>query len=253
MLKLQHLHLRSGAIQRLDKIALNLAGAQLVGIIGPNGAGKSSLLDVIAGVQVPDGGEVSWDGKVISQFSAKQRADYLSYLPQQDYPAWDISVTELIAIGLGRMQGQRSQRQQWIAAIAKRLQISELLNRQVSTLSGGELRRVMLARTFVKRSPLVLCDEPTAALDISHQLQVCEDLRGQARAGALVLVALHDLSLAARYCDSLVVMEQGKVVAQGEPNQVLSAPLLQRVFAIEAEWFCNAKGVGWLPTLANTD
>lgn len=237
--------------------SVQLHAGEFVGLIGPNGAGKSSLLRVMAGLQQPDTGTVSLaiagetSLQPLAKIPARERAQILAYLPQQETPAWPLQVEHLV--GLGRapwhkpMSGKSTRDK---SAIEHALQITELTDfrqRIVTTLSGGELQRTLLARVFAGEPKVILADEPIAALDPYHQLHMMELLAEHSQQGGTVFAALHDLSLAARFCSRLVLMHHGKMVADGEPIQVLTTENLQQVYGISAYVDCREDGVVIVP------
>jgi ABC-type cobalamin/Fe3+-siderophores transport system ATPase subunit len=245
----------------LDNADLTLSAGELVGLIGPNGAGKSSLLRTMAGLQRADSGHVyltsgrvSAGGhaqKLLSDFSGRERAQRLAYLPQQEVPAWPLQVEHLV--GLGRapwhtpMSGKSARDTQAIERALTITELQPLRERIVTTLSGGELQRSLLARVFAGEPQIILADEPIAALDPYHQLHVMELLAEHAQQGGAVLAALHDLSLAARFCSRLVLLQRGKIVADGPPIDVLTAENLQQVYGISAYVDCRDEGVVIIP------
>ncbi len=235
---------------------IHLAPTEFVGLIGPNGAGKSSLMRMLAGLARADSGNVFFQidtdsPKNLREFPDRERAQRLAYLPQQEAPAWPLQVEHLV--GLGRAPwhkplGGKSARDS--EAIARALHLTELdplRHRLITTLSGGELQRALLARVFAGEPEIILADEPIAALDPYHQLHVMELLADHAQGGGAVLAALHDLSLAARFCSRLVLLHQGKVVAEGSPIDVLTAENLQQVYGISAYVDCRDDGVVIIP------
>ncbi len=236
---------------------INLYAGELVGLIGPNGAGKSSLLRVMAGLQLPDTGTVNLAPvagaplQSISRIPAHQRAQVLAYLPQQEVPAWPLQVEHLVGLGRApwhKPMGRKSERDK--QAIECALQMTELTNlrqRIVTTLSGGELQRALLARVFAGEPHIILADEPIAALDPYHQLHVMELLARHAQQGGAVFAALHDLSLAARFCSRLILLQNGKVVADGSPVDVLTTENLELVYGISAYVDCRDDGVVIIP------
>ncbi|MGM0525866.1 MAG: ABC transporter ATP-binding protein [Pseudomonadota bacterium] len=246
-LQITDVSLKGIARDRLHEINLTLTKPALVGVIGANGAGKSSLLKVIAGLEKVSQGDVFVAGKQLSDLNSKQRAAVLSYLPQNEQAQWDITVTELLAIGLLQHSLGKQHRRQRLQKWLNYCDLTGLAERRLSTLSGGERQRAFLARALISEPQLLLCDEPTAALDIQHQLQTLTLLKQQSRAGRLVVCSLHDLSLAARYCDRLILIDQGKLLATGSPASVLTDVNLARAFAVSAEWFCHSSGVAWIP------
>lgn len=242
-------------ISILNSVDLRLSGGEFVGLIGPNGAGKSSLLKVMAGLQIPDRGNVELDvdgtAKELTTWPAHRRAQTMAWLPQQETPAWPLQVEHLV--GLGRapwhkpMSGKSIQDSRAIEHALELTELTHLRHRTVTTLSGGELQRVLLARVFAGEPHIILADEPIAALDPYHQLHVMELLKDHSRRGGSVLVALHDLSLAARFCSRLVLLHQGAVVADGNPIEVLTTANLEKVYGISAYVDCRDDGVIIIP------
>ena len=240
----------------INHVDAHLSPGEFVGLIGPNGAGKSSLLRILAGLHKADAGQVSISNSTypavpMQQLPDRVRAQLLAYLPQQEAPAWPLQVEHLVGLGrapwhkpLGRKSPQDTH------AIARALEMTELTplrHRIVTTLSGGELQRSLLARVFAGEPEIILADEPIAALDPYHQLHMMELLAEHARQGGSVFAALHDLSLAARFCSRLVLIHQGNVVADGEPVQVLTTGNLQQVYGISAYVDCRDEGVVIIP------
>lgn len=240
----------------LDNADLTLAQGELVGLIGPNGAGKSSLLRIMAGLQQPDSGQIYLSNeahpqKLLNDFSGRERAQLLAYLPQQETPAWPLQVEHLV--GLGRapwhkpMSGKSERDKQAIERALEITELQSLRQRIVTTLSGGELQRTLLARVFAGEPKMILADEPIAALDPYHQLHMMELLAEHAQQGGTVLAALHDLSLAARFCSRLVLLHHGKIVADGQPIDVLTTENLEQVYGISAYVDCRDDGVVIIP------
>jgi iron complex transport system ATP-binding protein len=220
----------------LHAVDLAFAPACLHAMVGPNGAGKSSLMRILAQVLAPSSGRVLMNGRPLAGLSANQRARMVAYLPQDRQAAWPMPVRELVM--LGRMPHgatvERATRQDWQAVdqALERTKVSGLAHRCITQLSGGEKARVMLARALATQAPVLLVDEPIAALDPHHQWLMMELLQQEAQAGCLVIAVLHDLSLAARFADRIVMLDQGRVVVQGDSVTVLTAQRLADVFGI---------------------
>ena len=240
----------------IDNVSVHLSPGEFVGLIGPNGAGKSSLLRVMAGLSDADAGQVSVRNSqlnevVLQKLPDRTRAQLLAYLPQQETPAWPLQVEHLVGLGRApwhKPMGGKSGRD--LLAIERALEITELTHlrqRIVTTLSGGELQRSLLARVFAGEPEIILADEPIAALDPYHQLHMMELLAEHAQQGGTVFAALHDLSLAARFCSRLVLIHHGKIIADGQPIQVLTTENLQQVYGISAYVDCRDDGVVIIP------
>lgn len=235
------LSLRLGSREVLSGIDLQLESGELIGLIGPNGAGKSSLLRVLAGLQRPASGRLRLNDRDLFDWPAAERARRLAYLPQSAPLHWSLSVADVIALGRlphGGGPGHSSPAHRLAVQRAAELaDVAGLLQRDTGSLSGGERARVMLARLFAGEAPLLLADEPVAALDLQHQLLLMRMLRNHAQQGGAVLVVLHDLAMAARFCDRLLLLHQGTLLAQGSAPQVLTRTLLRQAFAVDAELY----------------
>lgn len=240
----------------IDNVDVQLAPGEFVGLIGPNGAGKSSLLRVLAGLSDADAGQVRISNNqhadiALQQLPDRARAQLLAYLPQQETPAWPLQVEHLV--GLGRapwhkpMSGKSTRDAEAIESALQITELTQLRHRIVTTLSGGELQRSLLARVFAGEPEIILADEPIAALDPYHQLHMMELLAEHAQQGGSVIAALHDLSLAARFCSRLVLIHHGKIIADGQPIQVLTTENLQQVYGISAYVDCRDDGVVIIP------
>ncbi|SHF17467.1 iron complex transport system ATP-binding protein [Microbulbifer donghaiensis] len=219
----------------LSDISCTFKPFELTAVVGPNGAGKSSLLQCLAGVLMPTAGQIELNGQAAEQISAAERARRGAYLPQSETPAWSLSSADLVALGL-LPWGRPPDRERRVAAALQLVDAQQFAHRPVTQLSGGELRRVQLARLLVGEAPLLIADEPTSALDIRHQLQLMQNFRRQADAGKTVVLALHDLPLAARYCDRILLLQDGKLRAQGTPEDVLTPALIGDVYGVSCEF-----------------
>lgn len=213
----------------LDDVSLAFASGELTGLAGPNGAGKSTLLRVLAGYRRPDAGQVLWQGRDLAEWSAGERGAAGGYLPQQLEPAWNYSVEDIVALGASRLAAPRP-----VAELIAEHGLSEIAPRRWNALSGGERARTMLAATVAPRPGIILADEPGASLDIRHRLDLAHRLRSLART-AVVVVIMHDLDLAARFCDRIVLLDGGRVVADAAAQAVVSGPELERVFGIRLQ------------------
>jgi iron complex transport system ATP-binding protein len=238
----QELAVAVGARLTLDRVSLACAAGEIVGLVGPNGAGKSTLLRTLAGLVVPQRGGVSLDGAPILGLDATARARAITYLPQSRHIHWPVSVEALV--GLGRLPwrapgaGLSSADRQAIEAAMRALDVQHLAERPATELSGGELARVLAARALAQGGRVLLADEPSSGLDPAHQLALFERFAALARQGLAVVVALHDLSIAARYCHTVVLLHQGRVLTSGPPAEVLTPALIRTAYAVEA--YCGA-------------
>jgi len=217
--------------QRLTGVSLDVQPGELLGIIGPNGAGKSSLLESMAGI-LPGEGQIRLDGDDLHRLDPLARARQIAFLPQQSTSAWMLKVRDLIA--LGRLPwGDESSR--IIEQAARSTGVEEWLDLPVNRLSGGEQARVWLARLLAGEPRVILADEPLASLDLYYQQQVLQLLHRYAGQDRAVVLSIHDLSLAAAWCDRLLLLEAGRVCALGTPQAVLTRENLRQVFRVDAE------------------
>ncbi|MEJ0074841.1 MAG: ABC transporter ATP-binding protein [Alphaproteobacteria bacterium] len=217
--------------------SLSLSAGELVALVGPNGAGKTTLMRALSGL-VPAQGTITLAGKPLGTLSPRERARAVSYLPQGHIFHWPMSVEEIVMLGRAPHGDTFSAAApDDRAAVAQALAVTEtevFAQRAVTTLSGGEKARVALARALATQAPVLLADEPTAALDPRHQLTVMAMLRRAADSGGAILAIMHDLTLAARFADRVLVMNEGRIVADGPPAQALATERLAAVFGIEA-------------------
>jgi iron complex transport system ATP-binding protein len=235
----------------LDGIAARFEPGALVGIIGPNGAGKSTLLRAMLGLIPLAHGAIMLDGATLGSLSRREIARRLAYLPQGQTLHWPLTVERLVALGrlphLGPLSRLTQADADAIEAALARGDVLALRNRVATELSGGERARVMLARMLAVEAPALLVDEPLASLDPGHQIDVMTLLRREAADGALVLAVLHDLGMAARFCDRLLLLDAGRIVADGPADAVLTADRLAAVYGITAEAFDTGAGRAIIP------
>ena len=228
---------RIGAKVIVRDASLTLKAGELTALVGPNGAGKTTLMRALAAL-VPAQGTITLEGKPLDGLSPRERARSIAYLPQGHVFHWPMSVESIVVLGRApHADAFSSTSPDDRAAVAKAMATTEtkmFAERAVTTLSGGEKARVALARALATQAPVLLADEPTAALDPRHQLVVMELLRAAAREGNAILAIMHDLTLAARFADRMLMMQEGRIVADGPPGQALSPERLASVFGIEA-------------------
>ena len=222
----------------LSDVSLSLPSAQLVALVGPNGAGKTTLLRALAGL-VPSTGTVEVGGDRLSALSLRERAKRFGYLPQGHLVHWPLPAKDVVALGRfphGATDPARlsARDEQAVLRAMQATNVVEFAERPITELSGGERSRVALARVLAVEAPIVLADEPTASLDPRYQIDVMINLRGAADRGVLVVVVTHDLGLAARFADTVLVLSAGRLVAQGKPAQALSEQIMADVFRISA-------------------
>lgn len=235
---LEALEVSLGGRPVLRGLDATIAGGALVGVIGPNGAGKSTLARTLVGLLAPTRGRIRIDGPPIDEIPRDRLARTIAYLPQGQTLHWPLEVERLVGLGrlpylapfsrIGATDRHAIERAMAMADIVA------LRGRAATELSGGERARVLLARALAVEAPVLIADEPLASLDPGHQLEVMELLKRQAEAGVLVIVVLHDLTMAARFCDRLLLLDEGKLIADGAPGDVLTARRLAEVYGVTA-------------------
>ena len=216
---------------RLKNASVELHSGEILGLIGPNGSGKSTLLNALAGIIESDG-DIHINNSAADTLGSRHRAQLVGLLPQAVNSAWSINVTDVVE--LGRLPWGDND----TVAIQNAIEqsgVKEFSQRKIDTLSGGERARVWLARVLAGQPKVLLADEPIANLDIHYQIAVMDALKQYANENHGVMVAIHDLSLAARYCDRLCLINQGEIVAIGKPEEVLNPKLLTDTFGIAVD------------------
>ena len=228
-----------GARDALAGASISVASGEVVAAIGPNAAGKSTLARLCCGLLAPQEGTVSLQGTPLGRLTRRERARRVAFLPQN--PPHDLSFTarEVALMGraphLGLWSLEGPHDLETARAALGEFDALDLADRPVSQLSGGERQRVFLARAFAQEAALLILDEPTAALDLAHQVLLVNALRRKARAGGAALLVLHDLALAGAACDRLILLDHGQVVAEGTPADVLRPDVLSPVYGTQVE------------------
>jgi len=227
-----------GANIILDEVCLSVTAGEFVAVIGPNGAGKSTLLAALAGLWRPTRGAVDLDDRDVYRIASRTLAGRRAYLPQNPRCEWPLSVERLVALGLtpvlpavGALPAQHQRRIERVLALCD---LSQRRLQPVTTLSGGELTRAMLARALVIEPEILIADEPIAGLDPRHALDTMQRLAAYARSGRLVIASLHDLTLAARYASRIFALAGGKVTGDGPTAATLTSSLVKQTFEVEA-------------------
>lgn len=230
----------------LAELTLDIHTNDFVGIIGPNGAGKSSLLRLLNGSVAASAGKLLLNGRPLYRYNARQLAQRVAMVAQINTPPQGLSCLQVAAMGLlphkRWFERDNDADRQQVQLALQQVGLAQKQQDTTDTLSGGELQRLYIARTLVQRASILLLDEPTNHLDVQYQHQVLELLQ---RLGKTVVCCLHDLNLAARYCNKLLLLQHGQIVAYGSPAQVLRPELLQQVFAVPCEVAAHPK-YGWL-------
>lgn len=228
----------------LKGVSLQAGEKQLIGVIGPNGGGKSTLLKCIYRVLQPTGGAVFLDGKPLSEYSFRESALKIAVVAQHNYYNFDFSVRDVVLMGRSphkkTLERDNAQDFRIVEEALTKVGMLHFAERSFSTLSGGEQQRVILARALAQQTPCLILDEPTNHLDIKYQLQLMDLVRGLDRT---VITAVHDLNIAAMYCDWLYAVKDGRVVGQGTPQTLLTPEFIRQVYEVEAEVSTDRNGM----------
>lgn len=240
------LHVRRGANPVLTGISLGFRAGEVVVLAGPNGAGKSTLLETLSGELAPGGGDVRLDGATLPSLSLEARARLRAVLPQRAQVAFDFTVRQVVEMGLHPhgIAAAGPQGRRLVDEAILDMDLQRLAERPVTRLSGGEQQRAHIARTLVQgrgmERPLMLLDEPTGGLDYRHQFALADVLRTAAANGATVIVSLHDLALAARIAHRLILLEGGRILADGPPETLLTAKRIASLYGLDDD---SARGL----------
>ncbi len=221
----------------LRNVNVEVGSGELVGIVGPNGAGKSTLLKAALGL-LPATGAVALGGHALDALTPAARALAAAYVPQEREVAWDLSVRDVVMLGRlphrSAFAAARDEDDRAVDSAMTAAGVKAFADRPVTALSGGERARVLIARALAQAAPLLLADEPTSGLDPAQQLAIMALFRRFSRSGIAVVVSIHDLQIAARWCDRLVLLHDGAIVADGKPAIVLTREAIRRVYGCDA-------------------
>jgi iron complex transport system ATP-binding protein len=238
LLVAREISVRLGGRTILDNVSVTLPPNEFVALVGPNGAGKTTLIKALAGL-IPAFGKVEIEGRDRAQMKARERARALAYLPQGHDFSWPLPAAEIVALGRFPHSDPFSpvtpEDRQAVTQALELTGMKAYATRIVTTLSGGERARIALARVLATQAKILLADEPTMSLDPRHQFVVMEILRHTARMRGATLAVVHDLSLAARYADRVLILEKGRIVAEGKPADTLTPDRIARFFGVEAD------------------
>ncbi|MCX8187125.1 MAG: ABC transporter ATP-binding protein [Nitrososphaeria archaeon] len=229
-----------GARKILENISLTADEGELIGVVGPNGSGKTTLLKILDGLLKPKIGSVYLDGKSIQEMSIKEIARNIAMVPQDASADVEFTAFEMVIMGrtphLGKLSLETVEDE---AKVKRWMEVTETLHlaeRKMSEISGGEKQRVIIARALAQEPRVLLLDEPTANLDLCYQLQIMDLLKRLTRElGLIVICAIHDLNLASRYCDRIILLNEGVIAAVGKPIEVITAENLRKVFKVDAK------------------
>lgn len=218
----------------LDRVSLHVDTGMLYAVLGPNGSGKSSLMKGLLGVIPAEGGECFIGGRPTRDWGKRELARRVGAVSQSEMVAFPLQARELVAMGryphMGALRQERPEDREAVEEALARCDALELAHRDVGTLSGGELQRVRIARALAQRPEALVLDEPTASLDIRHEMEIFQLLQSSAAEGLTVLLITHHLSLAARFAHRILLLDEGRVAAEGTPEEVMRADVLERVY-----------------------
>ncbi len=218
----------------LDGVTMDVPDGSLYAVLGPNGSGKSTLMKAILGVLRPVAGHALVDGREARAWSRRDLARAVGVVSQAESIAFPLTVRELVGMGryphLGALGGERDADRRAVTRALEQCDVEDLASRDVTTLSGGELQRVRIARALAQEPRALVLDEPTASLDIRHEMAILELLRRSADGGMTVLVVTHGLDMAARFADRMLLLARGSVAAEGPPGDVMRSETLERVY-----------------------
>lgn len=222
----------------LEGVSLTVAAGEFVGLVGPNGAGKSTLMRLLAGLAEPTRGEVLFEGRPIGQIPDRARARAIAFVPQNTHVAFGFSVYDIVAMGRypyrGRFGALEARDREAIESALAAVELLSMADRRIHELSGGERQRAFIARALAQQPRLLFLDEPTANLDVRHQIELLELIRAlNKERGVTIVMAIHDLTWAVRTCGRLLLLGRGRLLAQGAPEAVFTPELLRRAFGVE--------------------
>ena len=242
-LSTENIRLCYGAQEILKGVSINGNTGEFIGIIGPNGSGKSTLLKCIYRILKPHAGQVFLDGEELSGISIRNSAKKMAVVAQHNYYNFDFSVMEVVLMGRAphkkTMERDNAKDFQIAQKALETVEMEGFANRSFSTLSGGEQQRVILARALAQQTPCLILDEPTNHLDITHQIQLMKIVKNLK---VTVISAVHDLNIAAMFCDRLYVLQDGEIVGQGTPQEVLTAEFIKKIYRVETEIVYDSAG-----------
>lgn len=234
ILELDHVSFKRGNRFIVNEMSVSLQAGQFIGLIGPNGTGKSTLLRLMAKLLNADCGAILFSQRNLQEMTDLEVAKAITYMPQSTVLDYQFTVEQVVMMGRHphRKKWQLSQHHDYmiVEEALKQTGIHRLKDRFITTLSGGERQLAFLARAITQQSDVILLDEPTSDLDIYHQVQICEIIRGLVKDGKTVVAAIHDINLATRYCDQLLLLRDGQIVAFAPPEEAITTDILRKVF-----------------------
>ena len=246
LLDVRDLCITFGDRQALKGVSVSVRHGSMVGLIGPNGCGKSTMMKCISGIHKNWTGDISIDGTDTRTLRPSEMARTVATVPAEAGQTFGMTVAEMVMLGrypyVDTLWWEKPEDERAVLNALETFGLSALRRSRVSLLSSGERQRVLIAKAYVQKPKLMLVDEPTSHLDMRYKLEVMEYLRSMAGTGMTVMVAEHDISLMARYCDTCIIMKQGEVIATGRPAEVIDEDLVRRVYGVESRIGLDADG-----------
>ncbi len=243
MIDIKNLTFSYGDKKILKGISLNVENSEILGILGPNGSGKTTLINVLDGYLKKDTGDIIIKGKNIEKYSRKELARIMGVVPQDMIPAFDFTVYEIVAMGryphLGIIDPISDNDERLIFDALKKTGTYDLKDKSIREISGGERQRVFIARAIAQDPAIILLDEPTSNLDIRYQIEILEIIEKMREGGKTIVMSMHDVNLAIRYCTKLALISDGKIYAIGEPDIVINEESIQNVYGIRGKIIRN--------------
>ena len=237
-LRIDDLSISFGDFEALHHISFSLPKGLLVGLIGPNGCGKSTMMKCISKMHTKWTGKISIDGQDTAEFKAKDVAKMVASVPAEPGPLFGTTVMELVMLGrypfVNKVWWESPDDEKIVREALKTFGLDHLRRKAVALCSSGEKQRALIAKAYVQEPKLMLVDEPTSHLDMKYKLEVMEYLQNMARKDMTILVAEHDISLMARYCDICIIMKKGSIVTIGDPKKVITEDLIRQVYEVDA-------------------
>ncbi len=236
MLDIDNIHFSIDDKKILDGISARFESRRIHGIIGPNGSGKSTLLKNICRIWEPQSGSISIDGREYTEIPRKELSALVTLVPQNTTVGFPISVFDIVSMGrnphMGRFEGLQQKDREIIERALQQTNISELKDRNINELSGGEGQLAIIARAIATEAPLVLLDEPTSELDVKHTLEIVKILHEFREQNKTILVTIHDLNLARKFCDTITILCNGKLYYSGKPEDAFAEEIIKQVFEV---------------------
>lgn len=246
LLSVRDLSIEFGGFRALDGISFDIGEGKLVGLIGPNGCGKSTMMRCISRIYEPTSGSITVDGKDVLHLKPPEVAKLVASVPAELGSTFNMTVMDMVVLGrypfVDRLWWETPEDERITREALRTFGLDNIRNRQLSLCSSGERQRALIAKAYVQEPRLMLVDEPTAHLDMKYKLQVMEYLRRMARSDMTVLVAEHDISLMARYCDTCIIMKKGGIVTIGDPKEVITEQLIRDVYEVDSRVGLDADG-----------